>query len=149
MSEADGTGRLLIRRSKTDAEGEGAVGFLSAQTMAALRLICGARISTESVFGLRPNQISRRIKQAARGGGAGGRLQRPLAQGGHGPGPGEGRNRAAQPDERRALAHPGHARSLHPQRDRGEGSGRAVPRLLPPRRMNGELFQEENPTHGD
>ena len=29
VSEADGTGRLLIRRSKTDAEGEGAVGFLS------------------------------------------------------------------------------------------------------------------------
>ena len=83
------------------------------------------------------------------GGGAGGRLQRPLAQGGHGPGPGEGRNRAAQPDERGALAHPGHARSLHPQRDRREGSRRAVPRLLPPRRMNGALFQEENPTYGD
>ena len=71
VSEADGTGRLLIRRSKTDAEGEGAVGFLSVQTMAALRLICGARISTESVFGLRPNQISRRIKQAARAAGLG------------------------------------------------------------------------------
>ena len=28
-TEADGTGRLLIRRSKTDAEGEGAVAFLS------------------------------------------------------------------------------------------------------------------------
>ena len=37
--EADGTGRLLIRRSKTDAEGQGAVAFLSAQTMAALALI--------------------------------------------------------------------------------------------------------------
>ena len=32
MTEADGTGRLLIRRSKTDSEGEGAVAFLSAPT---------------------------------------------------------------------------------------------------------------------
>ena len=71
MSEADGTGRLLIRRSKTDAEGEGAVGFLSVPTMDALRLICGARVSTDSVFGLRPNQISRRIKQAAQAAGLG------------------------------------------------------------------------------
>ena len=71
VSEADGTGRLLIRRSKTDAEGEGAVGFLSAQTMEALRLICGARVSTDSVFVLRPNQISRRIKQAAQAAGLG------------------------------------------------------------------------------
>ena len=31
--EEDGTGRLLIRRSKTDAEGEGAVAFLSVPTM--------------------------------------------------------------------------------------------------------------------
>ena len=71
VSEADGTGRLLIRRSKTDAEGEGAVGFLSIPTMEALRLICGARLSTDSVFGLRPNQISRRIKQAAQAAGLG------------------------------------------------------------------------------
>ena len=71
VSEADGTGRLLIRRSKTDSEGEGAVGFLSVQTMEALRLICGARLSTDSVFGLRPNQISRRIKQAAQAAGLG------------------------------------------------------------------------------
>ena len=71
VSEADDTGRLLIRRSKTDSEGEGAVGFLSAQTMAALRLIRGARVSTDRVFGLRPNQISRRIKQAAQAAGLG------------------------------------------------------------------------------
>ena len=71
VTEADGTGRLLIRRSKTDAEGEGAVAFLSAPTMVALRLICSARVATESIFGLRPNQISRRIKQAARMAGLG------------------------------------------------------------------------------
>ena len=71
VTEADGTGRLLIRRSKTDAEGEGAVAFLSAPTMVALRLICSARVTTDSVFGLRPNQISRRIKQAAQMAGLG------------------------------------------------------------------------------
>ena len=65
VTEADGTGRLLIRRSKTDSEGEGAVAFLSTPTMAALSSICPARVATDSVFGLRPNQISRRIKQAA------------------------------------------------------------------------------------
>ena len=65
VAEADGTGRLLIRRSKTDSEGEGSVAFLSAPTMVALELICRAKGATDSVFGLRPNQISRRIKQAA------------------------------------------------------------------------------------
>ena len=69
--EADGTGRLLIQRSKTDSEGEGAVAFLSAPTMAALRSTCNAKVATDSVFGLRPNQISRRIKQAAQAAGLG------------------------------------------------------------------------------
>ena len=71
VTEADGTGRLLIRRSKTDAEGEGAVTFVSAETMAALGLIRNGPVYTDSVFGLRPNQISRRIKQAAQAAGLG------------------------------------------------------------------------------
>ena len=71
VNEGDETGRLLIRRSKTDSEGEGAVAFLSAPTMGALRSICGAKAATDSVFGLRPNQISRRIKQAAQAAGLG------------------------------------------------------------------------------
>ena len=41
--EADGTGRLLIRRSKTDPEGEGAVLFVSTPTMVALRRIRRSR----------------------------------------------------------------------------------------------------------
>ena len=61
----DGTGRLLIRRSKTDAEGQGAVAFLSGSTMAALALLRDEAAQDDSVFGLRPNQISARIKQAA------------------------------------------------------------------------------------
>ena len=63
--EPDGTGRLLIRRSKTDAEGQGAVAFLSAPTMAVLALVRNQATAADSVFGLRPNQISARIKQAA------------------------------------------------------------------------------------
>ena len=70
-SEADGTGRLLIRRSKTDAEGEGAVAFLSAPTMVALGLIPSESLATGRVFGLRPNQISRRIEKAVQAAGLG------------------------------------------------------------------------------
>ena len=68
-SEADGTGRLLIRRSKTDPEGRGAIVFLSAPTMAALKLVKDSR--TDRVFDLGPNQISRRIKKAAQAAGLG------------------------------------------------------------------------------
>ena len=69
--ESDGTGRLMIRRSKTDAEGEGAVLFISAQTMYALRQIHRRGYGTDHVFGLSQNQISRRIKQAALAAGLG------------------------------------------------------------------------------
>ena len=70
-AEADGTGRLLIRRSKTDSEGQGAIAFLSSQTMDALGSIRYTDRGTASVFGLCPNQIARRIKQAARAAGLG------------------------------------------------------------------------------
>ena len=70
-AEADGTGRLLIRRSKTDAEGEGAVAFLSAPTMSALGLIRNRAEDAGSVFGLRPNQIAMHIKRAAKAAGLG------------------------------------------------------------------------------
>ena len=70
-AQADGTGRLLIRRSKTDPLGEGAVLFVSSQTMEALDSIRGDAADSDSVFGLRPNQISRRITQAAQAAGLG------------------------------------------------------------------------------
>ena len=71
QEEEDGTGRLLIRRSKTDAEGEGAVAFLSAPTMESLEFIRGGASDRGSVFGLRPDRIARRIKQAALAAGLG------------------------------------------------------------------------------
>ena len=67
----DGTGRLLIRRSKTDPEGRGAVAFVSAPTIAALALIRVGAPDSDSMFGLHPNHISRRIKQAAQAAGLG------------------------------------------------------------------------------
>ena len=70
-AERDGTGRLLIRRSKTDREGAGALLFISAQTMSALKLVRRQAADTDLVFGLSRNQISRRIKQAARAAGMG------------------------------------------------------------------------------
>ncbi len=69
--EEDGTGRLYIRRSKTDAEGEGAVAFLSVQTMESLDVVRGMSSGEDSVFGLMPNGISRRIEKAARAAGLG------------------------------------------------------------------------------
>lgn len=69
-AEPDGTGRLSIRRSKTDPEGEGAVVFISAPTMARLASI-RAGLAGGSVFGLHRNQLAKRIKQAARSAGLG------------------------------------------------------------------------------
>ena len=70
-TKADGSGRLLIRRSKTDPEGEGAVVFVSAPTMTALKRIRNCALDADSVFGLRPNQLSKRIKRAAQAAGLG------------------------------------------------------------------------------
>ena len=67
----DGTGRLLLRRSKTDAEGESVVLYVSRPTMddlGSLRQIAGQR---DNMFGLSRDQISRRIKRAAREAGLG------------------------------------------------------------------------------
>lgn len=61
----DGSGRLLVRRSKTDPECEGAVAYLSHETMATLNRWRGEAQSQPTIFGLRPNQISNRIRQAA------------------------------------------------------------------------------------
>ncbi len=69
--EPDGTGRLLIRRSKTDPEGSGVVAFVSAPTMEALGSIRNGAPTSANIFGLRPNQMSKRIKKAAQAAGLG------------------------------------------------------------------------------
>ena len=71
LAQPDGTGRLMIRRSKTDQEGRGAVVFLSGPTMAALAVIRNGAGPGASLFGLHRNQMAKRIKQAARAAGLG------------------------------------------------------------------------------
>ena len=67
----DGSGRLTIRRSKTDREGKGFVAYLSERTMSDLEKIRNGATGSARVIGLRPNQIARRIKRAAQQAGAG------------------------------------------------------------------------------
>ena len=104
-AESDGTGRLLIRRSKTDVEGEGAVTFVSAPTMKALGLIREGAPDTDSVFGLRPNQIAARIKRAAQAAGLGDRFS------GHSPRVGMARDLARAGVELPSLMHAGRWRT--------------------------------------
>lgn len=63
----DGTGRLLIRRSKSDQEGEGAVAFLVPDAVKALKTMRPEDAKpTDRVFGLRTGRsISNRIRAMA------------------------------------------------------------------------------------
>ncbi len=67
----DGSGRLLLRRSKTDALGESVVLYVSRPTMDDLESVRRVAGERGSVFGLSRDQISRRIKRAAREAGLG------------------------------------------------------------------------------
>ena len=72
VREADGSGRLTVRRSKTDPEGAGKVLWISPETMAALDAIRGQSDGeTATVFGLSGQQISRRIAAACETAGLG------------------------------------------------------------------------------
>ena len=63
---SDGSGRLTVRRSKTDQTGEGSVQYLSQEAMKALAGIRPASPRLETrVFGLSDRQICRRIRAAA------------------------------------------------------------------------------------
>ena len=69
---ADGSGRLVIRHSKTDQEGKGAVMYLGRPTMAALDRIRPDSIPPEtSVFGISGPYISSRIAHLAKQAGLG------------------------------------------------------------------------------
>ena len=67
----DGSGRLTIRHSKTDREGEGAVVAITARAMADLEAMRDGAGDEDPVFGLSEQQINRRIKAAARAAGLG------------------------------------------------------------------------------
>ena len=66
-----GTGRLTIRRSKTDREGKGAVAFVSRRTMVDLAAIRNGTGPTDSIYGLSARQMRNRIRAAAEAAGLG------------------------------------------------------------------------------
>ena len=73
-AEADGSGRLAIRRSKTDQEADGAVVAITAGAMANLDRLAGVRGNRDpgaSVFGLSDRQIARCIAARAKAAGLG------------------------------------------------------------------------------
>ena len=61
----DGTGRLLIPRSKTDQNSEGQVCFVSGQTVSMLKAIRGDSSPSDRIMNVRAAQIARRIARAA------------------------------------------------------------------------------------
>ena len=66
----DGSGRVTVIRSKTDAEAAGAVVAITPVAMKALDAIRPAGVaSSEKVFGLSESQIARRVKAVARAAG--------------------------------------------------------------------------------
>ena len=68
LEPIDGTSRIVIRRSKTDQTGAGAVRFVSetiTEALVALKIV-SERKRQASMFGLSPSQICRRIAAAAR-----------------------------------------------------------------------------------
>ncbi|MDD9994154.1 MAG: tyrosine-type recombinase/integrase [Dehalococcoidia bacterium] len=67
----DGSGRLTVRRSKTDQEGEGAVVAVTPRTYRYLEDLRGDQGEGERVFPLSPSQIARRIKRACQAAGLG------------------------------------------------------------------------------
>ena len=69
--EPDGTGRVTIRRSKTDPTGQGAVAAITAATLQALHAIRDGAPDDQPVFGLTDGQIGRRVKAMTRAAGLG------------------------------------------------------------------------------
>ena len=122
----DGSGRITVIRSKTDAEAQGAVVAITPAAMQALDAIRPVVVaSSQKVFGLSESQIARRVKVIAKAAGPGGLgvLQRPKRSGGHGPAHGperrpHPRDRAPGPLE----AGRRHGRPLHPRGDRRVGA---------------------------
>ena len=100
---ADGTGRLTVRRSKTDQVSEGKVLYLSAMSMADLEAIrpdC-QDYSNLAIFGLSSSQITRRIARSCEVAGFAG------AYSGHSPRVGMAQDLAAHGAELPALMEAG------------------------------------------
>ena len=100
---ADGTGRLTVRRSKTDQTSEGKMLYLSAASMADLEAVRpdGNDHGHRAVFGLSSSQIGRRIARSCEAAGF------PGAYSGHSPRVGMAQDLAANGAELPALMEAG------------------------------------------
>ena len=101
----DGSGTLYIARSKTDQVGAGAVGYVSKQTMRWVQKMRQLGQDRESILGICPHQIARRIVSAAAAAGLQGRY------GGHSPRIGMAQDLASFGTELPALMHVGRWKS--------------------------------------
>ena len=125
-TQDDGSGRLLIRRSKTDAAGEGVVVFLSSHTMDALELYTRRRGRLGQPLWT-ARQPDFETHQAGCAGCRSWRwLQRTLTADWDGVRLGEGGNGVAQPDDGGTLEFAADAGALHSQRDRRPRCGGAI-----------------------
>ena len=136
----DGTGRLLIERSKTDQTGEGEVVFITRRAMTALDELRQIREhygdASPSVFVMTAKTINRRVKAAAQAAGLGEGFSGHSAWGGWpggwtGPAPGLGDHAAGPMAQHRrgGEVHPGRVRPVAEMRDMSQRSfgGVAVP----------------------
>ena len=127
FAEPDGTGRLMIRRSKNRCGRPGSRRIPVCSDYGGPQPDPGGnrrhrqRVPPAPQPDIQAHQTGSTGRRPGRG------FQRTLSQSGHGPGPGQSRNRAAKPDERRTLAHTHDAGALHPQRISQQGRRGAVP----------------------
>ena len=70
-ADPDGSGRITIRHSKTDALGQGAVAAITPATLQALQAIRDRAAADQPVFGLSDSQIGRRVATMAKAAGLG------------------------------------------------------------------------------
>ena len=131
--EDDGSGRLTVQRSKTDQTGEGAVLWISPQTIEATERWREVAGTTSSMFDLSARSVGRVVARRAEAVG--------LQASGHsfagGDGPGSGRRRHTLPGLCQAgrWAVPNNGRPLHTLPGGRPGSGGP---LLPPLLKNPE-----------
>ena len=121
----DGSGRVIVRRSKTDPVGLGAVVAITPAAMQALERIRGNAGQDAPVFGLSESQIHRRIKAAAQAAGLG------LEFGGHSGRVGMARRMARNGASTDAIMRQGRWRSaaMVATYTRGEAAAAALPFL--------------------
>ena len=122
----DGSGRLIVRRSKTDQAAEGRMLYLSPRTMADLDAIRPVGTGAREHERLRAVGVADRPADSPqlRGRGVPRGLQRSQPTGGHGPGPGRKRRGTSGPHGGRPLGVPCDASPIHPLPGRRAGGRR-------------------------